>query len=112
MHVYSIGRWIRNDKAKEQNVESRQRISFGKFLDYSCNFSVSMKLLQNKNRPLFKKKKVQHALYLPRILSPSPEISIPFHHFPSFVQVKGHLPLLRQAHGPLHATAPFTAPLI
>ena len=23
VHVYSIGRWIRNDKAKEQNVESR-----------------------------------------------------------------------------------------
>lgn len=30
VHVYSIGRWIRNDKAKEQNVESRQRISFEK----------------------------------------------------------------------------------
>lgn len=71
-----------------------------KVFDYSRATSlVSMKLLQKQNRPLFKKKKVQHALYLPRILSP-PEISIPFHHFPSFVQVKGHLPLLETSTWP------------
>ena len=76
---------MKNGRAKEQNVESTRRIPFGKFLNYACNISVCLKLIQNKKGPLcfFFFLKVQYALYLPKILSPSSEISTPFTHFPS-----------------------------
>ena len=111
VYVNSRGRWTKNGRAKEQNVESKRRIPFGKFLNYTCNISVRLKL-QNKNGPLcfvFLLKYNMHSIFLkycPPLLRSAP-LSPTFHHP---VQVKGHLPLLRQAHDPLHATDPSQLP--